>query len=123
MWTKCSLRWTIASPSVCLCVPCSISSPKVDGGWEKWSEWTACSVQCERQRRRECNNPPPRHRGIMCEGPSNATENCTGGMCTQSKSLTLFSEGFLSFLHCHLNLDYHLHKPYLHYTHHNMTSH
>ncbi|XP_031661487.1 netrin receptor UNC5D isoform X5 [Oncorhynchus kisutch] len=64
-------------------ITCNVLCP-IDGGWEKWSEWTACSVQCERQRRRECNNPPPRHRGIMCEGPSNATENCTGGMCTQS---------------------------------------
>uniref|UniRef100_A0A673YDR0 Netrin receptor UNC5 n=1 Tax=Salmo trutta TaxID=8032 RepID=A0A673YDR0_SALTR len=64
-------------------ITCNALCP-IDGGWEKWSEWTACSVQCERQRRRECNNPPPRHRGIMCEGPSNATENCTGGMCTQS---------------------------------------
>uniref|UniRef100_A0A8C7FRJ3 Netrin receptor UNC5 n=1 Tax=Oncorhynchus kisutch TaxID=8019 RepID=A0A8C7FRJ3_ONCKI len=64
----------------------------VDGGWEKWSEWTACSVQCERQRRRECNNPPPRHRGIMCEGPSNATENCTGGMCMDgSNDVALYS--------------------------------
>ncbi|XP_071013064.1 netrin receptor UNC5D-like isoform X3 [Oncorhynchus clarkii lewisi] len=64
-------------------ITCNALCP-IDGGWEKWSAWTACSVQCERQRRRECNNPPPRHRGIMCEGPSNATENCTGGMCTQS---------------------------------------
>ncbi|KAM9547744.1 netrin receptor UNC5D isoform 7-T7 [Salvelinus alpinus] len=64
-------------------ITCNALCP-IDGGWERWSEWTACGVQCERQRRRECNNPPPRHRGIMCEGPSNATENCTGGMCTQS---------------------------------------
>ncbi|KAM9463875.1 netrin receptor UNC5D-like isoform 6-T11 [Salvelinus alpinus] len=56
----------------------------VDGGWEEWSAWTLCSVQCERQRRRECNDPPPRHRGKMCDGPSDTTENCTGGMCTQS---------------------------------------
>ncbi|XP_021462066.2 netrin receptor UNC5D isoform X1 [Oncorhynchus mykiss] len=67
-------------------ITCNALCP-IDGGWEKWSEWTACSVQCERQRRRECNNPPPRHRGIMCEGPSNATENCTGGMCTQNGKL------------------------------------
>ncbi|KAM9547743.1 netrin receptor UNC5D isoform 6-T6 [Salvelinus alpinus] len=67
-------------------ITCNALCP-IDGGWERWSEWTACGVQCERQRRRECNNPPPRHRGIMCEGPSNATENCTGGMCTQNGKL------------------------------------
>ncbi|XP_071208675.1 netrin receptor UNC5D-like isoform X5 [Salvelinus alpinus] len=59
----------------------------VDGGWEEWSAWTLCSVQCERQRRRECNDPPPRHRGKMCDGPSDTTENCTGGMCTQNGKL------------------------------------
>ncbi|CAB1322193.1 unnamed protein product, partial [Coregonus sp. 'balchen'] len=58
-----------------------------DGGWEEWSEWTLCSVQCERQRRRECNDPPPRHKGKMCDGPSDATENCTEGMCTQNGKL------------------------------------
>uniref|UniRef100_A0AAR2J6Z9 Netrin receptor UNC5 n=1 Tax=Pygocentrus nattereri TaxID=42514 RepID=A0AAR2J6Z9_PYGNA len=57
----------------------------VDGGWEEWSEWTLCSAQCERQRWRECNAPAPRHRGKMCEGESHAMENCTGGICTQSK--------------------------------------
>uniref|UniRef100_A0A672LIM2 Netrin receptor UNC5 n=1 Tax=Sinocyclocheilus grahami TaxID=75366 RepID=A0A672LIM2_SINGR len=56
----------------------------VDGVWEEWSEWTMCSAQCERQRWRECNAPPPRHRGKMCEGEGQSMENCTGGLCTQS---------------------------------------
>uniref|UniRef100_A0A673MW10 Netrin receptor UNC5 n=1 Tax=Sinocyclocheilus rhinocerous TaxID=307959 RepID=A0A673MW10_9TELE len=56
----------------------------VDGVWEEWSEWMMCSAQCERQRWRECNAPPPRHRGKMCEGEGQSTENCTGGLCTQS---------------------------------------
>uniref|UniRef100_A0A669EAY0 Netrin receptor UNC5 n=2 Tax=Oreochromis TaxID=8139 RepID=A0A669EAY0_ORENI len=56
----------------------------VDGGWNEWSQWTVCSSQCERQRTRECNSPVPRHRGKMCEGNSEATENCTDGLCTQS---------------------------------------
>uniref|UniRef100_A0A673WCX6 Netrin receptor UNC5 n=1 Tax=Salmo trutta TaxID=8032 RepID=A0A673WCX6_SALTR len=64
-------------------ITCNALCP-IDGGWEEWSAWTLCSVQCERQRRRECNDPPPRHRGKMCDGPSDTTENCTGGMCTQS---------------------------------------
>uniref|UniRef100_A0A671PQ19 Netrin receptor UNC5 n=1 Tax=Sinocyclocheilus anshuiensis TaxID=1608454 RepID=A0A671PQ19_9TELE len=59
----------------------------VDGVWEEWSEWTMCSAQCERQRWRECNAPPPRHRGKMCEGEGQSTENCTGGLCTQNGKL------------------------------------
>uniref|UniRef100_A0A3B4TQK5 Netrin receptor UNC5 n=1 Tax=Seriola dumerili TaxID=41447 RepID=A0A3B4TQK5_SERDU len=59
----------------------------VDGGWDEWSEWTVCSNQCERQRSRECNSPAPRHRGKMCEGNSEATENCTDGLCTQNRKL------------------------------------
>ncbi|KAM6965349.1 netrin receptor UNC5D [Aplochiton taeniatus] len=64
-------------------ITCNAVCP-VDGGWEEWSEWTVCGSQCERQRRRECEAPAPRHRGKMCEGNSEATENCTGGLCTQS---------------------------------------
>uniref|UniRef100_A0A9R1SDJ2 Netrin receptor UNC5 n=2 Tax=Cyprinus carpio TaxID=7962 RepID=A0A9R1SDJ2_CYPCA len=59
----------------------------VDGVWEEWSEWTMCSAQCERQRWRECNSPPPRLRGKMCEGEGQSTENCTGGLCTQNGKL------------------------------------
>uniref|UniRef100_A0A8C1UUS7 Netrin receptor UNC5 n=1 Tax=Cyprinus carpio TaxID=7962 RepID=A0A8C1UUS7_CYPCA len=65
-------------------ITCSALCP-VDGVWEEWSEWTMCSAQCERQRWRECNSPPPRHRGKMCEGEGQSTENCTGGLCTQSE--------------------------------------
>uniref|UniRef100_A0A672GX91 Netrin receptor UNC5 n=1 Tax=Salarias fasciatus TaxID=181472 RepID=A0A672GX91_SALFA len=64
-------------------IACSALCP-IDGGWDEWSEWTACSSQCERQRSRECNSPAPRHRGKMCDGNSEATENCTDGLCTQS---------------------------------------
>ncbi|XP_026112579.1 netrin receptor UNC5D-like isoform X2 [Carassius auratus] len=64
-------------------ITCNALCP-VDGVWEEWSEWTMCSAQCERQRWRECNAPPPRHRGKLCEGESQSTENCTGGLCTQS---------------------------------------
>ncbi|KAM3611780.1 uncharacterized protein V6R79_024129 [Siganus canaliculatus] len=64
-------------------ITCNALCP-IDGGWDEWSEWTICSSQCERQRSRECNSPAPRHRGKMCEGDSEATENCTDGLCTQS---------------------------------------
>ncbi|KAK7164461.1 hypothetical protein R3I94_002996 [Phoxinus phoxinus] len=67
-------------------ITCNALCP-VDGVWEEWSEWTMCSAQCERQRWRECNAPPPRHRGKMCEGEGQGMENCTGGLCTQNGKL------------------------------------
>ncbi|KAM4577633.1 netrin receptor UNC5D-like isoform 3-T3 [Odontesthes bonariensis] len=67
-------------------ITCNALCP-IDGGWDEWSEWTVCSSQCERQRSRECNSPAPRHRGKMCEGNSEATENCTDGLCTQNGKL------------------------------------
>ncbi|XP_029685169.1 netrin receptor UNC5D isoform X9 [Takifugu rubripes] len=67
-------------------ITCNALCP-VDGGWDEWSEWTACSSQCERQRRRECNSPAPRHRGRVCDGSGEDTENCTDGLCTQNGNL------------------------------------
>ncbi|XP_038153236.1 netrin receptor UNC5D-like isoform X2 [Cyprinodon tularosa] len=64
-------------------ISCNALCP-IDGGWDEWSEWTACSGQCERQRSRECGSPAPRHRGKMCEGNGKATENCTDGLCSQN---------------------------------------
>ncbi|XP_041957079.1 netrin receptor UNC5D isoform X6 [Alosa sapidissima] len=67
-------------------ITCNALCP-VDGGWDEWGEWSTCSAQCERQRARECTAPAPRHRGKMCEGESEATENCTGGLCTENRKL------------------------------------
>uniref|UniRef100_A0A8C9SIC8 Netrin receptor UNC5 n=1 Tax=Scleropages formosus TaxID=113540 RepID=A0A8C9SIC8_SCLFO len=67
-------------------ITCKADCP-VDGGWGEWTEWTGCSPECERQRSRECTAPAPRHGGKLCEGLSRAAENCTGGQCTQSRSL------------------------------------
>uniref|UniRef100_A0A8C4F4Y2 Netrin receptor UNC5 n=1 Tax=Dicentrarchus labrax TaxID=13489 RepID=A0A8C4F4Y2_DICLA len=56
----------------------------VDGSWGEWSEWSVCSSDCERQRSRECTAPEPKHGGRLCDGVALATDNCTGGLCTQS---------------------------------------
>uniref|UniRef100_A0A3Q3L0Z4 Netrin receptor UNC5 n=1 Tax=Mastacembelus armatus TaxID=205130 RepID=A0A3Q3L0Z4_9TELE len=56
----------------------------VDGGWGEWSMWSACSSDCERQRSRDCTAPEPKHGGRLCDGVALATDNCTGGLCTQS---------------------------------------
>uniref|UniRef100_G3NP71 Netrin receptor UNC5 n=1 Tax=Gasterosteus aculeatus aculeatus TaxID=481459 RepID=G3NP71_GASAC len=67
-------------------ITCNALCP-IDGGWDEWTEWTVCSSQCEKLRGRECSAPAPRHRGKMCEGNSEATENCTDGLCTQNRKL------------------------------------
>ncbi|XP_058864487.1 netrin receptor UNC5D-like isoform X1 [Acipenser ruthenus] len=59
----------------------------VDGSWDVWSEWSVCSPECDRQRNRDCTAPSPRHGGKSCEGPSQETENCTEGLCTQNRKL------------------------------------
>uniref|UniRef100_H2SPC7 Netrin receptor UNC5 n=1 Tax=Takifugu rubripes TaxID=31033 RepID=H2SPC7_TAKRU len=56
----------------------------VDGSWSEWGEWSACTPECERQRGRECTAPEPKHGGRLCDGVALATDNCTGGLCTQS---------------------------------------
>ncbi|XP_061115899.1 netrin receptor UNC5D-like isoform X3 [Conger conger] len=67
-------------------ITCNAVCP-VDGGWEDWSEWSVCSSECERQRWRQCLAPAPRHGGKVCDGSGLATENCTGGLCTQNRKL------------------------------------
>ncbi|XP_048874833.1 unc-5 netrin receptor Da isoform X2 [Brienomyrus brachyistius] len=59
----------------------------VDGGWEEWSEWVACSSECERQRSRQCTSPTPKHGGKLCEGIALHIQNCTGGFCMQNRKL------------------------------------
>uniref|UniRef100_A0A3Q3DIS9 Netrin receptor UNC5 n=1 Tax=Hippocampus comes TaxID=109280 RepID=A0A3Q3DIS9_HIPCM len=58
----------------------------VNGGWSLWSDWSPCNVRCGRGRRRsrECTAPEPKHGGRLCDGVTLATDNCTGGLCTQS---------------------------------------
>uniref|UniRef100_A0A4W6CKJ7 Netrin receptor UNC5 n=1 Tax=Lates calcarifer TaxID=8187 RepID=A0A4W6CKJ7_LATCA len=71
----------------------------VDGGWGEWSEWSPCSSDCERQRSRECTAPEPKHGGRLCDGVALATENCTGGLCTQSGLATSLSVPFGSLVY------------------------
>ncbi|XP_069842794.1 properdin-like isoform X4 [Dendropsophus ebraccatus] len=58
---------------------CSLKSccPQA-GGWSDWTPWSECSVTCsvgQRQRTRQCNNPPPSCNG-ECEGDSIETIPC-----------------------------------------------
>uniref|UniRef100_A0A671QVI8 Netrin receptor UNC5 n=1 Tax=Sinocyclocheilus anshuiensis TaxID=1608454 RepID=A0A671QVI8_9TELE len=56
----------------------------VDGGWAKWTMWSVCSSECERQRTRECTDPEPKHGGRLCDGAALDTDNCTGDLCIQA---------------------------------------
>ena len=51
----------------------------VDGTWQRWNNWTACSVTCggggTRTRTRFCNEP--QHGGKYCEGVNLQQEPCT----------------------------------------------
>ena len=73
--------------SVCMYLSPSHVSLRVavDGGWGPWSLWTACGVDCGRQRSRDCAEPEPRHGGRPCDGPKLGADNCTGGLCIQSE--------------------------------------
>ncbi|XP_065181829.1 A disintegrin and metalloproteinase with thrombospondin motifs 6-like [Sycon ciliatum] len=52
------------------CLPPQSLQP-VDGGWNDWSEWGACSLTCGRgirKRDRQCTNPEPVNNGQYCIG-------------------------------------------------------
>ncbi|XP_032869996.1 netrin receptor UNC5D isoform X2 [Amblyraja radiata] len=65
-------------------IGCSSLCP-VDGGWEPWSGWSACSSDCEHQRVRACVAPEPRYGGQPCEGVGQESDNCTQGLCVQNQ--------------------------------------
>ena len=51
----------------------------IDGNWGPWYEWSLCSVTCDigqRERRRECNNPPPSLGGKKCDGLEYEVSKC-----------------------------------------------
>lgn len=57
----------------------------VDGGWQTWGSWSACSATCgpgQRQRQRTCTNPAPSNGGANCTGSATQTGNCLLRYCS-----------------------------------------
>ncbi|KAL4230559.1 Thrombospondin type 1 repeat-containing protein [Mactra antiquata] len=55
----------------------------INGGWSTWYHWSICSANCgigQRERRRECNNPPAQFGGMPCEGFDSMVEDCDSGV-------------------------------------------
>ncbi|XP_045714704.1 complement component C8 alpha chain isoform X1 [Phyllostomus hastatus] len=48
---------------------------KAEGHWSCWSSWSACRSGTQ-ERRRECNNPPPKNGGTPCPGRAVQTQAC-----------------------------------------------
>ncbi|XP_038062286.1 uncharacterized protein LOC119732714 [Patiria miniata] len=57
-------------------------TPRVDGQWSDWSEWTQCSAMCgpgEQTRHRLCDSPHPAGEGALpCEGAMTEDQDCHG---------------------------------------------
>jgi len=58
--------------------------PKVDGGWGKFSKWSACSEKCGggvQLRTRTCTKPAPKYGGKKCVGDAQETRKCNENPC------------------------------------------
>ncbi|WAR23497.1 SSPO-like protein [Mya arenaria] len=61
---------------------CNTHECPIDGKWDSWAEWAACSLSCgagERSRNRNCTGPF--FGGADCEGLGNETEPCNTHAC------------------------------------------
>ncbi|XP_067016400.1 SCO-spondin-like isoform X2 [Acropora muricata] len=64
--------------------PCLEKRCPVNGRWDIWSVWSTCSKTCgpgTLTRRRTCSNPPPKHGGKHCKGPSEQAKVCQLKLC------------------------------------------
>ena len=58
------------------------------GGYTEWSEWSECTKSCgvgEKNRTRNCTNPPPANGGLSCVdqglGDAEETVACNEDLC------------------------------------------
>ena len=62
----------------------TIAFTAVDGGFSKWTPFSACSVTCgsgAKVRTRTCTNPPRQWKGKDCVGPRQEPMACNEGPC------------------------------------------
>ena len=75
----------------------------VDGHWNKWGAWSACSVSCDsgtHTRRRECTDPPPKNGGKNCVGPAIGSQTCVMKSCSVGPNDCEFDvDSFCKFTH------------------------
>ncbi|XP_074625789.1 coadhesin-like [Acropora palmata] len=67
---------------------CNTQKCGTDGGYSKWSDWSACSVTCGgglMWKRRQCNSPKPSGDGKTCKeqnlGPDKQSKACNTQKC------------------------------------------
>ncbi|CAE1164419.1 SEMA5 [Acanthosepion pharaonis] len=67
----------------------------INGQWSMWSSWAGCSERCYggvQTRRRNCDNPPPRHNGIPCIGNTQEWRLCNNHNCAAKSKIVPWSE-------------------------------
>ncbi|XP_068910126.1 A disintegrin and metalloproteinase with thrombospondin motifs 7-like isoform X3 [Tenebrio molitor] len=66
------------------CVQIGQRPEAINGGWGKWSPFTECSRSCGggvQISSRDCDNPPPQHRGRYCLGERKKIKICNMDPC------------------------------------------
>lgn len=81
----------------------------MDGEWNAWTGWSACSVTCgsgRETRTRHCNNPAPEYGGKMCPGNTTESKSCYPAYCSGMGNFTFprHSPRFFFYLRPYLYL-------------------
>lgn len=62
----------------------------MNGNWGGWNAWNTCSQTCgggTRSRNKECNNPYPSDGGLVCQGDSQESSDCSTKVCPGKLSM------------------------------------